>query len=56
MDPLLKAKLAQLAAMAEVTKEKAEQGKHWDRELSGECFKIAALAREIAEQARSEGR
>jgi hypothetical protein len=52
MDAMVKAKLAQLAAMAEVTKIKAERNQHWDNELSQECSKIANLAKEIAEQAK----
>lgn len=56
MDPLIMARLAELAALAEVTRIKAERGQHWDRELSGECFRIASLAKEIAEAARREGK
>ncbi len=52
MDALLKAKLAELAALAEVTRIKAERNQHWDGELSQECSRIANLAREIAEQAK----
>lgn len=52
MDAMVKAKLAQLAAMAEVTKIKAERNQHWERELSEECSKIANLARDIAEMTK----
>ncbi len=56
LDPLIKAKLAELAARAEVTKIKAERSQHWEGELRAEVDKIAALAKEISQQIAQEGR
>jgi hypothetical protein len=49
MDDLIKAKLGQLAASAQLTKVKADQGKHWEGELKQELNRISNLAREIVQ-------
>lgn len=49
MDDLIKAKLAELAAIAQVAKVKAEQGRHWEGELKQELNRISNLAREIVQ-------
>lgn len=49
MDPLIIAKLAELAARAKVAAIKAERGQYWDGELSQEMASLSNLAREIAE-------
>lgn len=55
MDQMVKAKLAEIAATAEVTRLKYERGQHWEGELSAECSRIAALAREVAEMVGRRG-
>lgn len=49
MDALIKAKLAEIAALAEQARIKAERNQHWEGELSDECNRIANLAREVAQ-------
>ncbi len=46
---ILLAKLMLIAAQASETYEKAKLGQHWDRDLTNELNKIAALAKEAAQ-------
>lgn len=48
VDQMLLAKLAELEAAAKVTRLKLEGGKHWERELSQECCRLASIASECA--------
>lgn len=49
-DPMIAARLAELAVLAEVAKLKYERGQHWERELKAEVAAIANKARELLEQ------
>ena len=46
---MVKAQLALVAAQAQLTLEKLNNRKHWDRELYHECSKIANEARKLVE-------
>lgn len=46
-EAIVKAKLAELAAKAEVTKLKAEKNQHWEGELHREIILIRVLAQEL---------
>lgn len=56
VDPLVKAELAELAAKAEVTRLKMEQGKHWEGELEQEVRKLASLATGVANRISNRSR
>lgn len=52
MDAMLKAKIMELAATAQVIGLKAERGQFWDdREARNECARLANMANEIASMA-----
>jgi hypothetical protein len=46
-DPYIAAKLAELAALVEITKLKYDRGHHWERELEEELAKIASRAKDL---------
>lgn len=52
IDPLILAKLAELAAKAQVTMLKAQRGQHWEGDLQKELSQIASIAKELAEQCK----
>lgn len=56
MDALVKAKLAELAAITEVMRIKADKDQYWEGELSQALSRVANLTRELLNTVNSQGR